>query len=77
MQSPLRRASARSRLDGLARVEYAERTHNFRIADVSFGGLGLLGDACAFQVGRLVRVIVTRAFGKRLETCPRLDTWAA
>jgi hypothetical protein len=41
----LRRASARSRLDGLARVEYAERTHNVRIADVSFGGLGLLGDA--------------------------------
>jgi hypothetical protein len=72
----LRRASARAPLDGLARIEYRGHTHCFRVADVSLGGIGVDGDASAFRVGGLVRVIITQATGKRLDTCPRLETWA-
>jgi hypothetical protein len=74
--TPRRRAVARAPHDGLARVEQGVRSHCFRIADVSFGGLGLIGDARAFSVGTRVRVFVTSAFGARLDTCPRLDAWA-
>jgi hypothetical protein len=71
-----RRASARAPLDGLARVEYRGQTYCFRVSDVSLGGIGIDGDVSAFRLGGLVRVIVTQATGKRLDTCPRLDTWA-
>ena len=71
-----RRASERAPLDGLARIEYRGETHTFRVTDVSLGGIGVDGDVSAFRIGGLVRVIVTRATGKRLATCPRLDTWA-
>lgn len=71
-----RRASERAPLDGLARIEYRGETHTFRVTDVSLGGIGVDGDVSAFRIGGLVRVIVTQATGKRLDTCPRLDTWA-
>jgi hypothetical protein len=71
-----RRASARAPLDGLARIEYRGHSHSFRVSDVSLGGIAVDGDISAFKVGALVRVIVTQAIGKRLDTCPRLDTWA-
>src|SRR5262249_21865354 len=73
---PHRRASARSRLDGLARVEYGGEMYNFKIENVSAGGLGLAGNAAAFRIGSAVRVIVTTANGTRLANCPRLETWA-
>jgi PilZ domain len=73
---PHRRASARARLDGLARVEYGGEMYNFKIENVSAGGLGLAGDAAAFRPGSAVRVIVTMVHGTRLASCPRLQAWA-
>jgi len=71
-----RRAFPRADLDGLARVVSGDQIHSFRIADVSYGGVGLRGDSSAIPVGTRVRVMVTCAIGGRLDTCPRLDTWA-
>lgn len=71
-----RRAFPRAQLDGLARVVIGEEVLSFRIADVSHGGLGLRGDPGALPVGAQVRVMVTCAVGARLDTCPRLETWA-
>jgi hypothetical protein len=65
-----RRASERASLDGLARVEYGARAHNFRVSDFSFGGVGLTGDASKLRVGTRVRVLMTAANGDRL------DVWA-
>jgi hypothetical protein len=65
-----RRASERASLDGLARVEFGARAHSFRVNDLSFGGVGLTGDASAFRVGTRVRVLMTAANGSRL------DVWA-
>src|SRR5262245_11532031 len=73
---PHRRASARTRLDGLARIEYGGEMYNFKIENVSAGGLGLAGNATTFLIGSPVRVIVTTANGTRLANCPRLETWA-
>jgi hypothetical protein len=66
----------RTPLDGLAVVEYAARPHRFRIADVSFGGVRLVGDAGEVLPGRLVRVMLTLASGKKLDAFPRLESWA-
>ena len=71
-----RRVSARARLDGLARVDCGKTTYSFRIADVSYCGLGLRGDPNAIRVGSIVRVMLTLASGQRLGTCPALETWA-
>lgn len=71
-----RRAHPRAPLDGLARLDVDGSVHNFRLTDVSRGGLGLRGDAAGIPVGTRVRVMVTCAVGRRLDTVPRLETWA-
>ena len=67
---PRRRAAARTPLDGYARLEHAGRALGFDIADVSFGGIGLAGDARDLKVGDSVRLILRPVVG------PRLDIWA-
>lgn len=78
MDEPLlqRRAYPRAPLDGLARLDFEGAVHNFRLADVSHCGLGLRGDAATIPIGARVRVMVTCAVGRRLDTVPRLETWA-
>ena len=71
-----RRVSTRTRLDGLARLDVGKDTYSFRIADVSYCGLGLHGEVPPLRVGSVVRVMLTLTAGRRLATCPCLETWA-
>ena len=71
-----RRRFPRASLDGLARLDVDGSVHNFRLADISRGGLGLTGDAATIPLGARVRVMITCAVGKRLDTVPRVETWA-
>jgi len=71
-----RRTFVRIPTDGLARVETGADLLSFRLVDMSYGGLGLRGTTTGLRVGSLVRVMVTLASGKRLDTCPILETRA-
>ncbi len=71
-----RRTFVRVPTDGLARVEVGADLLSFRLVDMSYGGLGLRGATTGLRVGSLVRVMVTLASGKRLDTCPILETRA-
>lgn len=75
---PQRRVSTRTRLDGLARLDVGKDTYSFRIADVSYCGLGLglHGEVPPLRVGSVVRVMLTLSAGRKPATCPCLETWA-
>lgn len=69
-----RRASERASTRALARVECWDLVGGFRVGDVSFGGIRLIGkpEQVGAQVGDRVRVLLAiRADGRDLE----LDAW--
>lgn len=55
----IRRASARLAFPAVARVEGPVRVGTFRVVDISFGGMRVLGDGHGFQLGGGVYVIAT------------------
>ena len=62
----LRRASRRLAFPARARVEGPARVGTFRVADISFGGLRIVGDGHGLELGGGVYVVATDAFGIRL-----------
>lgn len=56
---PRRRASARTPLVGIARIGQCR----FEIADVSAGGIGLMGSARWLYVGARIRITLSTIFG--------------
>jgi hypothetical protein len=54
-------------------VEHGGTLQTFRLVDLSYGGVGVLGASSGLRVGSLVRVMLTLANGNRLTTCPVLD----
>ncbi|MEZ4364880.1 MAG: PilZ domain-containing protein [Kofleriaceae bacterium] len=70
-----RRASARASARGLARVECWDRVGGYRVGDISFGGIRLIGrpGQLEVEVGDRVRIMVAaRADGRAFD----LDVWA-
>jgi hypothetical protein len=61
-----RRASARIAFCAMARVEGPVRVGTFRVADISFGGLRLVGDGHGFELGGGVYVVATDPIGVRV-----------
>jgi hypothetical protein len=70
MQS-LRRASARVAFQATARIEGPVRVGTFRVVDISFGGMHLVGDGRGFQLGGGVYVNATDALSGA-----RIAAWA-
>jgi hypothetical protein len=61
-----RRASARIAFHAMARVEGPARVGTFRVADISFGGLRIVGDGHGFELGGGVYVVATDRVGVRV-----------
>jgi len=61
-----RRASARIAFHAMARVEGPVRVGTFRVADISFGGLRIIGDGHGFELGGGVYVVATDPVGVRV-----------
>jgi hypothetical protein len=65
-EPPRRRASARLAFHASARVEGPARVGTFRVADISFGGVRLVGDGHGLELGTGVYVVLTDEAGARV-----------